>query len=182
MEIADFSSPETDSGKAWLQPIGQEYEVEEVHVLRNAHLALHPNITRFVLILIKIKNLKLFTLLPLCLSTKYQFLPTVSSFGKAELPLFFRLRALGIPTIFFLEHRLFLIFLSFLVLLYRPHGLKVYSFVGDGTGVIHVGPNQIVISQMADHELFAVNVFVHKDGHFHLPPTFSCYGIQITTR
>ena len=50
MEIADFSSPETDSGRAWLQPIGQEYEVEEVHLLRNAHLALHPNITRFVFI------------------------------------------------------------------------------------------------------------------------------------
>ena len=50
MEIADFSSPETDSGRAWLQPIGQEYEVEEVHILRNAHLALHPNITRFVFI------------------------------------------------------------------------------------------------------------------------------------
>lgn len=51
MEIADFSSPETDSGRAWLQPIGQEYEVEEVHILRNAHLALHPNITRSVFIL-----------------------------------------------------------------------------------------------------------------------------------
>ena len=50
MEISDFSSPETDSGRAWLQPIGQEYEVEEVHLLRNAHLALHPNITRFVFI------------------------------------------------------------------------------------------------------------------------------------
>ena len=48
MEISDFSSPETDSGRAWLQPIGQEYELEEVHILRNAHLALHPNITRFV--------------------------------------------------------------------------------------------------------------------------------------
>ena len=66
--------------------------------------------------------------------------------------------------------------------LYRPHGLKVYSFVGDGTGVIHVGPNQIVIAQIADHELFEVNVYVHKHGHFHLPPTFSCYGISITTR
>ena len=51
MEIADFSSPETDSGRAWLQPIGQEYEVEEVHILRNAHLALHPNITRSAFIL-----------------------------------------------------------------------------------------------------------------------------------
>jgi len=108
-EISDFSSPETDSGRAWLQPIGKEYELEEVHILRQAHVALHPNIT-------------------------------------------------------------------------RPHGLKVYSFVGDGTGVIHVGPNQIVIGQFADHELFEVNVYVHRDGHFHLPPTFSCYGIQITTR
>ena len=49
MEIADFSSSEMDNGRAWLQPIGQEYEVEEVHILRNAHLALHPNITRSVL-------------------------------------------------------------------------------------------------------------------------------------
>ena len=65
---------------------------------------------------------------------------------------------------------------------YRPHGLKVYSFVGDRTGVLHVGPNQIVIGQFADHELFEVNVFVYKDGHFHLPPTFTCYGIDITTR
>lgn len=44
MEISDFTSP--DSGRAWLQPIGQEYELEEVHVLRRAHLALHPNVTR----------------------------------------------------------------------------------------------------------------------------------------
>ena len=73
-------------------------------------------------------------------------------------------------------------FLLISLLICRPHGLKVYSFVGDGTGVIHVGPNQIVIGQFADHELFEVNLFVHKDGHFLLPPTFSCYGIQITTR
>jgi len=71
---------------------------------------------------------------------------------------------------------------SRLFFLHRPHGLKVYSFVGDRTGVLHVGPNQIVIGQFADHELFEVNVFVYKDGHFHLPPKFSCYGIDITTR
>lgn len=70
----------------------------------------------------------------------------------------------------------------YIFLLCRPHGLKVYRFVGDGSGVIHVGPNQIVIGQFADHELFNVNVYVHRQGHFHLPPTFSCYGISITTR
>ena len=71
---------------------------------------------------------------------------------------------------------------NYLLLLYRPHGLKVYNFVGDRTGVLHVGPNQIVIGQFADHELFEVNVFVYRDGHFHLPPTFTCYGIDITNR
>lgn len=45
-----------------------------------------------------------------------------------------------------------------------------------------MGPNQIVIDQFADHDLFEVNVFVYRDGHFHLPPTFTCYGIDITTR
>lgn len=46
MEISDFSLPYMNGGRAWLQPIGQEYELEEVHILRRAHVALHPNITR----------------------------------------------------------------------------------------------------------------------------------------
>lgn len=46
MEISDFSSTHTNGGRAWLLPIGQEYELEEVHILRKAHLGLHPNITR----------------------------------------------------------------------------------------------------------------------------------------
>ncbi|KAJ7340196.1 hypothetical protein OS493_002927 [Desmophyllum pertusum] len=81
LEISDFSSPYTNGGRAWLQPIGQEYELEEVHILRRAHVALHPNIT-------------------------------------------------------------------------RPHGLKAYNFVGDRTGVLHVGPNQIVIgsTELANSE------------------------------
>lgn len=73
-------------------------------------------------------------------------------------------------------------FLWEIIFFHRPHGLKVYSFVGDRTGVLHVGPNQVVIGQFADHELFEVNVFVYRDGHFHLPPTFACYGIDITVR
>ena len=48
--------------------------------------------------------------------------------------------------------------------------------------VPELGPNQIVIGQFASHALFDVNVYVHRNGHFHLPPTFSCYGIQITAR
>ena len=46
MEISDISSPYTNGGRAWLLPIGQEYELEEIHILRKAHVALHPNITR----------------------------------------------------------------------------------------------------------------------------------------
>ena len=36
-------------------------------------------------------------------------------------------------------------FLWEIIFFHRPHGLKVYSFVGDRTGVLHVGPNQVVI-------------------------------------
>lgn len=72
---------------------------------------------------------------------------------------------------------------TYVILLYfRPHGLKVYKFVGDRTGVLHVGPNQVLAGQFADHEKFEVNVYVHKTGHLHLPPSFTCFGIQITNR
>lgn len=46
MEITDYSSPYTNGGRAWILPIDQEFELEEVHILRRAHVALHPNITR----------------------------------------------------------------------------------------------------------------------------------------
>ena len=107
MEIADFSSPETDSGRAWLQPIGQEYEVEEVHVLRNAHLALHPNITRFVLI-------KCLLFYPFALVQNISFCPQFLRSEKRSCLYFFGSEFLG-SLQFFLEHRLFLIFLSFLL-------------------------------------------------------------------
>ena len=102
MEIADFSSPETDSGRAWLQPIGQDYEVEEVHVLRNAHLALHPNITRFVFIklLLSVQNIS--------------FYPQFLRSEKRSCLYFLGSELLG-SLKFFVEQRLFLIFLSFLL-------------------------------------------------------------------
>jgi hypothetical protein len=45
-EISNMTLPEVDSGRAWLHPIGKEYELEEFHILRRAHVAMHPNITR----------------------------------------------------------------------------------------------------------------------------------------
>ena len=65
---------------------------------------------------------------------------------------------------------------------FRPTGLKVSKFIGDRTGVLHVGPEQVVIGEFSEHVEFLVNVFVHRNGHFHTPPNFACFGIQITTR
>ena len=64
----------------------------------------------------------------------------------------------------------------------RPVGLKAFRFVGDNTGFIHIGPNQTVTAQIANHDHFAVNVFVHKDGHMTFPPKFTCYDVIITVR
>ena len=64
----------------------------------------------------------------------------------------------------------------------RPSALKAFKFVGDNTGFLHIGPNQMVTAQTANHDQFGVNVFLHKDGHFALPPKFTCYDIVITVR
>ena len=50
MEIPDLSQHNVDSGRAWLLPQGGEYELEEVHIIRGAHLALHPDMKWLVLL------------------------------------------------------------------------------------------------------------------------------------
>ena len=67
-------------------------------------------------------------------------------------------------------------------LFFRPIGLKAFRVVGDNSGFIHVGPNQIIIAQIASHDEFGVNVFVHKDGHLTFPPKFTCYDVSLTVR
>lgn len=49
MEISDILQHDKDSGRAWLLPQGKEYELEEIHIIRGAHLALHPNIKWLVI-------------------------------------------------------------------------------------------------------------------------------------
>jgi len=44
MEIADIQKYDMDSGRSWLLPQGKEYELEEIHIIRGAHLALHPDV------------------------------------------------------------------------------------------------------------------------------------------
>ena len=60
--------------------------------------------------------------------------------------------------------------------------VRVHKFVGDTTGVLHVGPGQTVIGQFADDGEFEVNTYVYKDGVFHLPKSFLCRKIKLTNR
>lgn len=45
-EISDVSRHEIDSGRSWLLPTEGDYELEEVHIIRGTHLALHPDLKR----------------------------------------------------------------------------------------------------------------------------------------
>ena len=60
--------------------------------------------------------------------------------------------------------------------------MKSFKFVGDNTGYLHVGPNQLITAQIANHDHFGINVYVHKDGHMSFPPKFTCYDISLTVR
>ena len=65
---------------------------------------------------------------------------------------------------------------------FRPFGLKSFKFIGDNTGYLHVGPNQLITAQIANHDHFGINVYVHKDSHMSFPPKFTCYDISLTVR
>jgi hypothetical protein len=60
--------------------------------------------------------------------------------------------------------------------------VRVHKFIGDTTGVLHVGPQQTVIGQFADEGEFEINTYVYQDGMLHLPKSFLCREIQITNR
>lgn len=58
----------------------------------------------------------------------------------------------------------------------------MHKFVGDITGVLHVGPNQTVIGQFADNGEFEINTYVYQDGVLHLPKSFLCRNIRMVNR
>ena len=65
---------------------------------------------------------------------------------------------------------------------FRPRILRIHKFVGDKSGVLHVGPQQAVIGQFSDDGEFKVNTYVYESGVFHLPKSFLCRGIKIVNR
>jgi len=60
--------------------------------------------------------------------------------------------------------------------------LRAGTFVGDGTGVLHVGPGQQAVVQHADDLEFLVDVVVYENGTLFLPKSFTCVGITITVK
>lgn len=57
--------------------------------------------------------------------------------------------------------------------------LRAHKFVGDTTGNLHVGPEQLVVVQHPDDLEFLVNVFVYEGGTLILPADFTCYNIKM---
>lgn len=62
---------------------------------------------------------------------------------------------------------------------YSPFNLKSFTFVGDRTGVLHVGSGQMVVVQHPDDAEFLVNVYVYQGGTLILPDSFTCHGINM---
>jgi len=60
--------------------------------------------------------------------------------------------------------------------------LRAVQFVGDRTGVLHVGPGLHATVHHADDLEFIVNVVVYENGTLLLPASFMCVGITITVR
>ena len=60
--------------------------------------------------------------------------------------------------------------------------LRAGIFVGDKTGVLHIGPGQHAVVQHADDLEFLVNVIVYEGGSLFLPKSFMCVGITITVK
>jgi hypothetical protein len=52
-------------------------------------------------------------------------------------------------------------------------------FVGDYSGVLHVGRGQVALVQEMDEDEFPVNVYVYPGGTLILPAHFTCYNVQI---
>ncbi|XP_077861759.1 uncharacterized protein LOC144342564 [Saccoglossus kowalevskii] len=61
----------------------------------------------------------------------------------------------------------------------RLNGLHVFTFIGDGTGWLHIGPDQYVVVGNSRDDDFEVNVHIHEEGELVLPPTFTCRQITI---
>lgn len=62
---------------------------------------------------------------------------------------------------------------------YSPFNLKSFTFVGDRTGVLHVGSGQVIVVQHPDDAEFLVNVYVYQGGTLILPESFMCRGINM---
>lgn len=54
--------------------------------------------------------------------------------------------------------------------------LQVGMIVGDGTGTLHVGNDQLVIAAMPDHAEYAINSYVYTGGLLTLPTQFICHN------
>jgi hypothetical protein len=86
--------------------------------------------------------------------------------------------SLALPTIHFV-YSVQMLFVNYLCFI---RAARVHKFVGDTTGILHVGPQQTVIGQFADDGEFEINTHVYEDGILHLPKSFLCREIQITNR
>ncbi|XP_033745593.1 uncharacterized protein LOC117331107 [Pecten maximus] len=60
-----------------------------------------------------------------------------------------------------------------------PVEFSSLKYVGDNTGTVHVGPDQVLVVDHANDGEFLVNVYVYEGGTLLLPPTFQCYDINI---
>ena len=51
--------------------------------------------------------------------------------------------------------------------------------MGDSSGFMHIGAGQEVVISHQDDLDFMVDVYIYEDGLMVLPPSFTCYDINI---
>ncbi|KAL4226615.1 hypothetical protein ACF0H5_014598 [Mactra antiquata] len=57
--------------------------------------------------------------------------------------------------------------------------LRANIFEGDGTGNLHIGPDQLAVVQHPEDLEFLVNVFVYEGGTLVLPSSFICHDVNM---
>ena len=56
--------------------------------------------------------------------------------------------------------------------------LRSFLFEGDNTGVLHVGPDQLVVIQHPDDLELLLNIYVYEGGTLVLPNDFICHNVE----
>ncbi|KAK3576661.1 hypothetical protein CHS0354_004945 [Potamilus streckersoni] len=61
----------------------------------------------------------------------------------------------------------------------RPYEFRPYEIIGDSTGVIHIGPGQMIRLQHPEGIEFMTNIYVYHGGTMVLPMRFECYKMEM---